>query len=165
MIRKCLDAPVAALKILLGLNMLLSLVLTFVNVLLRTAGTDTIEWVEPLVIYLIMWTVFLGAGLIFSDDEHLTMGLIYDCLPSVWKKVLDVLNGVLTIAASLFLMYFGFLVTRNLYLLGQTSTDGHIPLYLVMLSIPVGGAVTIYCMIANWIKRWETLRQKGGEAS
>ena len=163
MFKKMLDVPVSILKILLGINFLGALILIFINVILRTANLATLEWAEPLVIYLIMWAVFLGAGLIFSDDEHLSMGILYDYLPQVGKKILDVFNCILTIAVSFFLIYFGAIVTRNLYVLGQTSMDGNIPLFLIMVSIPLGGLVTIYCLILTWlIKRPSGQRDGGG---
>lgn len=152
MMNKILDAPIRLLKYLIGINMLGALALIFVNVILRTVGQGTIEWVEPLVVYLIMWTVFLGAGLIFSEDEHLSMGILYDFVPHAWKTVFDVFNIVLTTVISIFLIYFGFIVTRNLYVLGQMSMDGNIPLYLIMASIPIGAITAIYCITVNRIK-------------
>jgi len=149
---KLLDVPLKVLKILVGLNMLLALLLLFANVVLRTFGFATLEWVEPLVVYLIMWTVFLGAGLVFSGDEHLSMGIVYDRVSKPVQRVLDVFNNVLVLAVSVFLIYYGSIVTRNLHMLGQKSMDGHIPLYLVMLSIPVGAAVTIITIIIGMLK-------------
>lgn len=149
---KLLDVPFKVLKILVGLNMLLALLLLFTNVVLRTAGFTTLEWVEPLVVYLIMWTVFLGAGLVFSGDEHLSMGILYDRVSKPVQRVLDIANNVLIIAVSAFLIYYGWIVTRNLHMLGQKSMDGNIPLYLVMLSIPVGAAVTIVTLLIGMFK-------------
>lgn len=149
---KLLDVPYKVLKILVGLNMLLALLLLFVNVVLRTGGFATLEWVEPLVVYLIMWMVFLGTGLVFAGDEHLSMGILYDRASKPVQRLLDVFNNILVIAVSIFLVYYGSIVTRNLHMLGQKSMDGHIPLYLVMLSIPVGAAVTIITVLVALLR-------------
>ncbi len=149
---KTVDRMVSILRILLGISLLFTLSLLFINVFLRTFTDTSIIWAEPVTIYLIIWIVFLGTGLVFSGDEHLTLGLLYDFVPECWKTVLDRLNQCLTVVVSLFLIYFGFQLTVDLYLLGQRSQDGLIPLYLVMASIPIGAVVTILTMFNETLK-------------
>ncbi|OLO25288.1 hypothetical protein BTR23_24970 [Alkalihalophilus pseudofirmus] len=148
---RLIELPVKILKVILGLNMLISLMLIFMNVCLRTFFSISIIWVEPTVIYLIIWSVFLGTGLVYFDDEHISMGLIYDKLSEKGKRILDIFNGIIIMLVSLFLLIYGSQVTKKLYILGQRSMDGNIPLYLIMISIPIGAALVIFATLIKLI--------------
>lgn len=150
---KIVDKLFVALKTIIGALLLGSLVLLFLNIVLRQLNLGALSWVENMTIYIVMWIVFLGVGVVFKEDEHISMDFIYDFLPLKIKKVLDVTSVVLVIVTSGFITYYGFFIVQRLELLELTSTDGLVPLYLIYLSIPVGAIVSIIAVISNYVNK------------
>ena len=140
-------------RYLMGAIMLISLSLLFLNIILREFTSTSFSWVENTTIYLIMWIVFIGTGLVFWDDEHITMDFLYEKVSAGMKKVFHILIFLSVMATAILLLYFGILITNQLFTLKMMSSDGHIPLYLVMISIPLGSIICIISILKPLISR------------
>ncbi|WP_158738122.1 TRAP transporter small permease [Alteribacillus sp. YIM 98480] len=138
---------------LIGLLMLLSLFLLFLNVILREMVNFSFVGIENISIFLIMWIVFIGSGLVFWNDEHISMDFLYDILPLPLRPIIKIIIDILVIITSLLLLYYGSLITNQLYQLNQMSSDGLVPLYMVMMSIPLGAFITLLFFGYKFVKR------------
>lgn len=137
--------------------MIASLLILFVNIVLRELFSYSFTWIEGSTIYLIIWIVFLGIGIVYWDDSHLSMDFIYEKFSTKTKKVFNLIINILIIITSFYLLIYGFELTKKLYELNQYSTYANIPMYVVTMSIPLGALISIFIVI------YKTVKQKRGE--
>jgi TRAP-type C4-dicarboxylate transport system permease small subunit len=65
-----------------GITIILS-----VNVILRYLFSRPFHWAEEISVLLIVWAVFLGAGLVQKKDEHVAITYLFDLFPSKLKNI------------------------------------------------------------------------------
>jgi TRAP-type C4-dicarboxylate transport system permease small subunit len=56
-------------------------ILLLVNVFLRYLFSRPFPWAEEISVLLIVWVVFLGAGLVQKKDEHVAVTYLFDLFP------------------------------------------------------------------------------------
>ena len=78
-----------------GITIILS-----VNVILRYLFSRPFHWAEEISVLLIVWAVFLGAGLVQKKDEHVAISYLFDLFPVKWKTI-TLIFGNLCICAVL----------------------------------------------------------------
>ena len=62
-------------------------ILLLINVFLRYLFSRPFPWAEEISVLLIVWVVFLGAGLVQKKDGHVAIGYVFDLFPAKWKTV------------------------------------------------------------------------------
>ncbi len=62
-------------------------ILLLVNVFLRYLFGHPFPWAEEISVLLIVWVVFLGAGLVQKNDGHVAISYIFDLFPVKWKTM------------------------------------------------------------------------------
>ncbi|MBP1696482.1 MAG: TRAP-type C4-dicarboxylate transporter small and large permease [Deltaproteobacteria bacterium] len=75
-------------------------ILLLVNVFLRYLFSRPFPWAEEISVLLIVWVVFLGAGLVQKKDEHVAVTYLFDLFPIKWKTM-TLIFGNLCICAVL----------------------------------------------------------------
>ncbi len=96
----------------LSLFLVVMILLTCLQILLRTFFSTGISWADPLLRYLVLWTGFLGAATATSQGKHIAMDVISFLVPQSMKSWLQittnlfsaVIAGFLTWAAYLFIL-------------------------------------------------------------
>jgi len=83
-----------------GITIILS-----VNVFLRYLFSRPFPWAEEISVLLVVWAVFLGAGLVQKKDEHVAITYLYDLLSPKWKTLV-LIFGNLCICAVLVVHLF-----------------------------------------------------------
>lgn len=128
--------------------------LTFVQVLLRAlhrhahmgwanALVGQIDWSEPLVRLLVLWTAFLGASLVTGENKHIKIDILSDLLPRRWLPVREL---VLSVAC---MVVTGLMVEASMGYIRMEMTFGGplflgIPTWLGQLILPVGFSLLFF---------------------
>jgi len=73
--------------------------LLFVNIVLRYVFSQGIFWSDEIVIYLVIFSTFIGASLVTKDEKHLRV----DIVPNLLKgKKLKYYNFIISLIGSIF---------------------------------------------------------------
>ena len=75
-------------------------ILLLINVFLRYLFSRPFPWAEEISVLLIVWVVFLGAGLVQKKDGHVAISYVFDLFSAKWKTIALIL-GNLSICAVL----------------------------------------------------------------
>lgn len=117
----------------LGLAALISIV----NIVIRQFGAAWF-WTEEAVIYLIIFSTFLGAVVTLRHNEHVSVDIIGVFLKGAGQKGLALLGGLVT------LVYFGVMAWLGWVLLAEPFSHTTVtpvlklPLWVVELAVPLG---------------------------
>ena len=69
------------------LSMACITILLLVNVFLRYLFGHPFPWAEEISVLLIVWVVFLGAGLVQKKDGHVAISYLFDLFSVKWKTM------------------------------------------------------------------------------
>ena len=125
-------------KILVGAIMTLAACLLFVNVVLRYVFFYGMSWAEEVTRYTLLWTVFVGAGVISREGTHVSMEALYNIWPERLQRVAFVAINLFCIATIVVIFFFGIGIVDMVVETGQTSEAAFIPMWLIYSAIPAG---------------------------
>ena len=61
--------------------------LLFINVVLRYAFASGIVWAEEMTRYTLLWTVFVGAGVVTREGTHVSMEAFFNLWPAKLQRI------------------------------------------------------------------------------
>jgi len=127
----------------------LSAILACFEVLSRYLFSSTHAWVEELVKLLIIYAVFISAGLTLMKGGHIGIDFVLDKFKGKYKEVMHLIINILTFSISGLFFYGGYIVFLNYIERGVRSpTEIELPLAVNYLPIPIGfGLLMIYCAV------------------
>lgn len=140
------------------------LVVTFVltvNVILRYLFSSGWAWSEELTRYLIAWATFVGAACCVTEGSDITIDSIISLLSKGGRRILELITYVLSIGFLCLFIYTSILMTVRSFQNGQMATSMKLPIWIVYLSMPVGGTLTVVRMVEKMVALIKTGR---GEA-
>lgn len=126
----------------MAFGLLSASLILFINIVMRYVFSAGLHWAEEFVRFAIMWIVFLGSSAVARQQEgHLSVSTLVDNVGPKTAKMITLLNYVLTIAFTGFMAVYGWELTMKFKKMGQLSPSLMLPVYLIYISIPLGGAL------------------------
>jgi TRAP-type C4-dicarboxylate transport system permease small subunit len=138
-------------------------ILTFAQVLLRAlyryghAGwanilVGQIDWGEPLVRLLVLWTAFLGASLVTGENKHIKIDILSDLLPRRWLPVRELVLSVACVVVT------GLMVQASVGYVHMEMTFGarlflSIPTWLGQVILPAGFSLLLFRFLVRGIEQ------------
>ena len=123
------------------------LVVTFVltvNVILRYIFSSSWVWTEELTRYLIAWATFVGAACCVTEGSDITIDSIISLLSQKGKRALSIVTTIISILFMVMFILTSIQMTVRSWQHGQMATSMKLPIWVVYLSMPVGGALTLF---------------------
>jgi TRAP-type C4-dicarboxylate transport system permease small subunit len=116
----------------------------FANVVSRYLFAVSFAWAEEAARFMMIWTVFLGAGLALRHGLHVAVTLLPDALPPL-RKPLFWIGLAVTFTFFALLMRYGF--DYALFASRQRSTILRLPMIWVYMAVPVGAGLAMAHMV------------------
>ena len=76
-------------RLIIGCMILVGILINVANVIGRYLFLEPIIWAEEIMIYIMVWTVFIGAILVTYEGQHLKMDVFSVMLPSPFKEIIN----------------------------------------------------------------------------
>ena len=113
------------------------------NVLVRWLQPSlTLEFSDEVQVYLMIWAVFLGLGLVTAADRHVRADLFLAMFPAPLRRLALLLGEVLGLAFSLLMLWFGVMVAYDSWSFGDVSTTTlRFPMWIFFAALPAGALV------------------------
>ena len=127
-------------------------IILFINVVLRYGFSAGLHWAEEFVRFAIMWIVFLGSSAVARRGAHLSVSALVDSVKPKTAKIIAVFTYLFTIGFTGFMAVYGWELTMKFKKLGQVSPSLMIPIYLIYISIPIGGALMTVRFVQLFVK-------------
>ena len=133
-----------------GLLLLGSIALNFINVVARYGFDAPIVWADEILTYLVIWFVFLGACLVAWRDDHLRIDVVSGLCPPPVRPVLALVSTVATVGISLFMTVQAYEVISLMVQTGQRSTAAGIPMTVPHAALLVGFLLIALVQVVRW---------------
>lgn len=130
-------------KILVGAIMSATVLLLFVNVILRYIFGYAIPWAEEVTRYTLLWTVFVGAGVIAREGTHVSMEAFYSVWPEKLQRFGFLVINLVCIFTLAVILYLGIGIVKMVSGTGQISEAASIPMWLIYGAFPVGSILIV----------------------
>lgn len=148
--------------ILIG-SLVLTVVIIFIQVVMRYVFNASLSWSEELTRYIFIWQIWLGASIGLRDKKHIKVEIMEMFISPKSKSVLDLLADLIWMAANIYLIYSGTLLVKALIKNHSVSTALQLPLWIVYLALPFSSVALVVRQILAISKDIKNL-QFGKEA-
>ncbi len=97
-------------------------------------------WLLELVLYLVIWAGFISVSPLARDRLHIANTMLVDKLSSKGRRVIDLLNNLLSFGFCVALVFIGLKWVSNMKRLGFTTVTGlSLPIWIAYMIIPIFG--------------------------
>jgi len=112
--------------------------LAIVAVILRTFFNEIIFWSEEAIIYLVIFSTFVGAVVTLRHNQHVNVDIIAVFLKDRGQKVMAVIGTAVLLVYLGVVGFFGWLLLFEPQTRNTLTPAMHLPLWVVTLSLPIG---------------------------
>jgi TRAP-type C4-dicarboxylate transport system permease small subunit len=128
----------------------------FMQVVMRQLD-NSLSWTEEMARYSFIWLVYIGISYGVKKQRHLKVDVMLLLFKDRGKLVFSIISNILFLVFCLFVVYYGFDISKQLLDFGQTSPANKIPMGLVYLATPVGMGLTSIRIIQHLVKQGKAL--------
>ncbi len=136
------------------LLLLASAGIALLQVFCRYVLGDAMSWPEEAVKYAFVWFVFLGAAMVTRRGEHITIDLVQRSLPERLRPWHAAFSRCISVAASVFLIVYGWQLTRLATFVSPALEWPHTYIYL---AVPVGASLALLLKLLTPVAGWRGL--------
>lgn len=127
-------------RVLAGILIFLAVALTTLEIVLRNLFGMSIVGVEQISVFLIAWSVFLGAAFGVARNIHVRVDVLQMMMPPGLRLACEIVGWAAALVFALFLARSGIALVRETHLLGdQTMGLLRIPMWIPQLIMPLAG--------------------------
>jgi len=136
-------------RFIIGVLILVGIAINFGNVIGRYAFLAPIIWAEEIMIYIMVWTVFVGAVLVSFDGQHLKMDFFSIMLPSPWKEIINTIAVVAFLVVCLFVIPRNWEVVALMWNNDQRSVVAEVPMVIPHFALLLGFVLMFIAVIVR----------------
>jgi TRAP-type C4-dicarboxylate transport system permease small subunit len=133
----------------LGALMLAGIAINFANVVSRHVFGQAIFWTEEVLVFITIWSVFLGMVRIAYNGEHLNMDLFSAQVRGPWRTVLNGATVALMLAVCAFVAVQSWTTVALFARAGQVSVAAGIPKAIPHSALLVGFVLTAAAVVVR----------------
>lgn len=140
-----------------------TVVLIFVQVVLRYVFNSSLTWSEELTRYIFIWQIWMGTSIAFRDKKHIVLEVISGKLKGRGKIAFAILADLIWLFFCVYIVIGGFDLTASMARRGALSTGLRMPLQYVYAALPVSQLVVCIRIVAEVVGYIKELFGKGKE--
>ncbi len=125
-------------NILAGLSLGGAAALAIVQVILRYVFDTIIFWSEEAIIYLVIFSTFVGAAITLRYNEHVNVNIVGFLFGQRGKRYLAALGAFITVIYCVIVGAYGWMWLTEPGLRNTLTPALKLPLWVVGLSLPIG---------------------------
>ena len=139
-------------EVLLVVMITASVLVLFINVILRYIFNSSLYGADELARVLFIWMSWLGISIGERESEHIKIDLLTSRLKGISEKVIKVISNLITLTILALLVWFGLVVVGKYYAMSNRTPMYHIPQWFIYSCIPVSCTVMGLRVIAKFIE-------------
>jgi len=108
----------------------------------------TLDWVNEVVIYLVIWGVLLGAARVLRRNAHIRVDFLFDRLPDAGQRTAEMLSVILAFGLGAFLTWSGWQVVSEAMMWDERSISTlRVPLWIYYAALPASFALQMIFLV------------------
>ncbi|MFC1798859.1 TRAP transporter small permease [Thermodesulfobacteriota bacterium] len=137
-------------KYFVGIVALTATLFAFWGVVTRYGFSYSLDWLEEIVVYLIIWSVFVVASTVAEERGHVGATFFVEMLPPTLRRLVETLTASLALTFCVLICYWGYQIVHIAYITDErSSTIMRYPQWCFYLALPVGMTL----VSARYLKR------------
>ena len=137
-------------RFIIGTMILVGILINIANVIGRYLFLEPIIWAEEIMIYIMVWTVFIGAILVSYDGQHLKMDVFSVMLPSPYKEVINFIATVSVLLVCLYVIPNNWIVVELMFSNDQRSVVAEVPMVIPHFALLFGFAMIFVAIVVRF---------------
>lgn len=147
---------------LLVASLVFTVVLIFVQVIMRYVFNNSLSWSEELARYIFIWQIWLGTGVGIRMKEQIRVEILAKKLSPAGAKWLNAIALTILLLFCFFLVINGYQLVMKIAGRNALSTALKIPLSYVYLSLPFSSAITSVYLIDQLVELFRPAKETEG---
>ena len=136
---------------LLVILLIVTVTLTFIQVVMRYIFHNSLAWSEELARYLFLYLIWIGAAYAVKREQHLRIEIILNRIPKEKLKTFENFIYFIWLGFSVFLFISSLNMTMDVFASGQLSPAMRIPMGYAYISIPLGTGLMCFRIIQKML--------------
>ncbi|PYZ95714.1 TRAP transporter permease DctQ [Alteribacter lacisalsi] len=137
-LKKADDLLHKAEKLILSWAIIIITVMVVGNVLSRELTNRSWAFSQEISLLAVVVATFMGVSYAARKGRHITMSAFFDLAPKRVKKVLAIVNPLITAIVLFVFAYFALQYTLFNYGTGQTTSSLRFPIWIMTMFVPLG---------------------------
>lgn len=137
---------------LLVILLIVTVTLTFIQVVMRYIFHNSLAWSEELARYLFLYLIWIGAAYAVKREQHLRIEIILNRIPKEKLKTFENFIYFIWLGFSVFLFISSLNMTMDVFASGQLSPEMRIPMGYAYISIPLGTGLMCFRIIQKMLE-------------
>jgi TRAP-type C4-dicarboxylate transport system permease small subunit len=113
------------------------------QVIVRYLLSDMIElsWTEELSRLLLVWAAMWGAAMVQRSDDHITMTVVYDWLPTPLKRAVLLLSDLVSLGVLSVIAWYGWTLAQRQ--MGMSTVSLGVPISVFIIPVALSATIMI----------------------
>ncbi len=124
------------------------LILGLLQIVLRKIGYP-IPWVEPVMLYVFIWTSMLAMSFATAKGSHFKMEMLTERLSPKGRKTIRIIVNLIILFFGIFIVFYG--MQNAIMNLGQRMMALPFSMFVPKLSVPIAFSLSIVHALSNLI--------------
>lgn len=137
---------------LLVILLIVTVTLTFIQVVMRYIFHNSLAWSEELARYLFLYLIWIGAAYAVKREQHLRIEIILNRIPKEKLKTFENFIYFIWLGFSVFLFISSLNMAMDVFASGQLSPAMRIPMGYAYISIPLGTGLMCFRIIQKMLE-------------
>ena len=137
-------------RFIIGMAILSGIAINFANVIGRYAFLEPIIWAEEIMIYIMVWTVFIGSVLVSYEGQHLKMDFFSIMLPSPYKEIINFIAAVSVLLVCIYVIPNNWTVVEMMFVNDQRSVVAEVPMVIPHFALLLGFVLIFIAVIVRF---------------
>ena len=131
----------------------LTTLIIFVQVIMRSVFNSSLTWSEELTRYIFIWQIWMGVSIAQKDKAHIKVEILKSFVKN--QKVIavvDVIATILLIAFNIFLVTSGIDLVQQMITRGNVSSAMRLPMWIVYIVLPLASGIFTLRLIGQVVE-------------
>lgn len=137
-------------RAIIGTMILVGILINVANVIGRYMFLEPIIWAEEIMIYIMVWTVFIGAILVTYDGQHLKMDVFSVMLPSPFKEIINFIALASFLLVCIYVIPNNWIVVELMFNNDQRSVVAEVPMVIPHFALLAGFALMFIALVVRF---------------
>lgn len=126
---------------------------TVLNIVLRNLGGIAWLWIPGITKLLFIWTVFIGAAVLYQRHDHLVMDFFVSKLKASSKRILNIVSNGVFMVFLIVLIVYGVLIVE--VRMGIPFETWRLPTGYAYLAAPVSAILMTFFCTNKLLRLWK----------
>lgn len=136
----------------LSITVILMSIMLVGNALSRYLFSKSWGFTEEIGQLSVVVLTFMGIGYAARKGMHIEMSGFYDMMSEKYQRIVKIIINLVTAIIMLVCTYLSYQYVNHLFEIGQVTTILRLPLYLVMIVVPLGFLLAFIRYLVDFIQ-------------